>query len=104
MSTSMTKFEHNLPASNFKDAGRNAFNMGFTIGSNPYTGKHNSLWRTGYRAAEFEAGGKGVPRLRKSYSFVELDEVECDNCQDVLLEGQNCEHCNPSTVGEITII
>jgi hypothetical protein len=77
----------------FINAGSLAFKMGFHSGANPYKGKQAKYWLIGYKQAEFNAGGKKLARLRKTYQYPDREEVLCNKCEDTKLEGDTCKKC-----------
>ena|ERR1039458_2232585 len=95
----MTNFEQKQLDSIFLESGRIAYAMGLAPVSNPYRGKPQfKLWQAGYKRAENDAGGSKGLLIRRTYSVDDLDEVQCVFCDDIFLESQRCQKCNPEMI------
>ena len=100
----MTNYEQKQNDSIFLEAGRIAYAMGLAPVANPYRGKPQfKLWQAGYKRAYNDAGGvdtrgREAPNIRRTYSVDDLEEVQCIFCDDVFLERQRCQKCNPEMI------
>ena len=100
----MTNYEQLQPEKVFIESGRIAFAMGLAPVANPYRGKPQfKLWQAGYKRAETAAGGSKALNIKRTYSVDDLEEVQCIWCDDIFLERQRCQKCNPEML-EITMV
>lgn len=100
----MTNYEQKQHDNIFLEAGRISYAMGLAPVANPYRGKPQfKLWQAGYKRAYNDAGGidtrgREAPNIRRTYSVDDLDEVQCIFCDDIFLENQRCQKCNPEMI------
>jgi hypothetical protein len=100
----LTNYEQKQQDAAFIEAGRIGYALGMASVANPYRGKPQfKLWQIGYKRAETAAGGSKALNIKRTYSVDDLEEVQCIWCDDIFLERQRCQKCNPEMI-EITMV